>query len=201
MTIGTFAEFLSVDGKFPISEIDASIVRRVLEAGGTVAGTAVCENYSAAALSYSPATGPVQNPWVKGYATGGSSSGCAALLAATLKKRMIQGQNGLESFDDLDWDSGIELAIGGDQGGSIRIVSSTLASWLGSNLGAYSSPACCIQWYLRLEADLWTLSLHWHCLFASNDGPLRADGYIGGRCRVASVCSCRIRRSRSSNDT
>ncbi|KAJ4390947.1 hypothetical protein N0V93_004546 [Gnomoniopsis smithogilvyi] len=121
ITIGTFAEFLSPEGNFPISEIDASIVKRVLEAGGTVAGTAVCENYSAAALSYSPATGPVHNPWVKGYATGGSSSGCAALLAATLKKKMSQGQNGSMSLDDADWESGIELAIGGDQGGSIRI--------------------------------------------------------------------------------
>lgn len=117
MTIGTFAEFLSADGKYPISQIDASVVTRVLEAGATVAGIAVCENYSAAALSFSPASGPVQNPWAHGYATGGSSSGCAALLAATLKKRISQGQ------DEGDWESGIDLAIGGDQGGSIRIVS------------------------------------------------------------------------------
>lgn len=117
MTIGTFAEFLSADGKYPISQIDASVVTRVLEAGGTIAGIAVCENYSASALSFSPASGPVQNPWVNGYATGGSSSGCAALLAATLKKKISQGQ------DKSDWESGIDLAIGGDQGGSIRIVS------------------------------------------------------------------------------
>lgn len=123
MTIGTFAEFLSDDGKYPISQIDASVVKRVLEAGGTVAGTAVCENYSAAALSFSPASGPVQNPWVKGYATGGSSSGCAALLAATLKNRISQGQNGVMVPGNHDWESGIDLAIGGDQGGSIRIVS------------------------------------------------------------------------------
>lgn len=126
MTIGTFAEFLSADGKYPISQIDASVVARVLEAGGTVAGVAVCENYSAAALSFSPASGPVQNPWIHGYATGGSSSGCAALLAATLKKRISQG--GVEG----DWESGIDLAIGGDQGGSIRIVSprpQSAASW------------------------------------------------------------------------
>lgn len=126
MTIGTFAEFLSADGKYPISQIDASVVTRVLESGGTVAGIAVCENYSASALSFSPASGPVQNPWVHGYATGGSSSGCAALLAATLKKKISQSQ------DEGDWESGIELAIGGDQGGSIRIVSPhphITASW------------------------------------------------------------------------
>lgn len=123
MTIGTFAEFLSEDGQYPISQIDASVVKRVLEAGGIVAGTAVCENYSAAALSFSPASGPVQNPWVKGYATGGSSSGCAALLAATLKKRTSQDRDGDKVLDENDWESGIDLAIGGDQGGSIRIVS------------------------------------------------------------------------------
>lgn len=143
ITIGTFAEFLSADGQFPISEIDASIVKRVLEAGGTIAGTAICENYSAAALSYSPATGPVQNPWVKGYATGGSNSGCAALLAATLKKKMNHVQHGVKSLDDADWESGIELAIGGDQGGSIRIVSAALALQL-DKLCAYSTSARCV---------------------------------------------------------
>lgn len=117
MTLGTFPEFLSSDGKFPVSEIDASVVRRLLEAGGTVAGTATCENYSACALSYSPATGPVDNPWAKGYATGGSSSGCAALVAATMKSKLSKNKVNPE------WESGIDLAIGGDQGGSIRIVS------------------------------------------------------------------------------
>lgn len=127
ITIGTFAEFLSADGKFPISEIDASVVIRVLESGGTLAGTATCENYSACGLSYSPATGPVHNPWVKGYATGGSSSGCAALVAATMKKRMAQREHGVNRSFQSDWDSGIDLAIGGDQGGSIRVVSEPLA--------------------------------------------------------------------------
>lgn len=127
ITLGTFAEFLSADGKFPISEIDASVVTRVLEAGGTVAGTATCENYSACALSYSPASGPVENPWAKGYATGGSSSGCAALLAATMKKKITKnGTIQANGSTGPDWESGIDLAIGGDQGGSIRIVSACL---------------------------------------------------------------------------
>lgn len=122
MTLGTFPEFVSEDGKFPISEIDASVVGRVLEAGGTVAGTATCENYSACALSYSSASGPVENPWAKGYATGGSSSGCAGLVAASMKKKLLS-KNKANGSADAEWDSGIDLAIGGDQGGSIRIVS------------------------------------------------------------------------------
>lgn len=121
LTLGTFPEFVSKDGKFPISEVDASVVGRLLEAGGTVAGTATCENYSACALSYSSASGPVENPWVRGYATGGSSSGCAALVAASMKKKT--SKNTPNGSLDPEWDSGIDLAIGGDQGGSIRIVS------------------------------------------------------------------------------
>lgn len=124
ITLGTFPEFLSTDGKFPVSEIDASVVKRVLEAGGHVAGTATCENYSACGLSYTAATGPVENPWATGHATGGSSSGCAALLAAAMKKKLaLQQTNTSNNTTDIQWDSGIDLAIGGDQGGSIRLVS------------------------------------------------------------------------------
>lgn len=124
MTLGTFPEFLSRQGKFPVSEIDASVVKRVLEAGGRIAGTATCENYSACALSYSPATGPVENPWAKGYATGGSSSGCAALVAVATKKKLFGGQtDDANGTADTESESGIDLAIGGDQGGSIRVVS------------------------------------------------------------------------------
>lgn len=143
MTIGTFAEFLSADGNFPISEIDASVVSRVLQAGGTIMGIATCENYSASALSYTPASGPVQNPWVKGYTTGGSSSGCAALLATTMKKRMAESEQGIDGFGKAGWDSDITLAIGGDQGGSIRIVSDILAFWLNDRF-AYFLLACCV---------------------------------------------------------
>lgn len=117
ITLGTFPEFLSAEGgqSYPVSEMDASVVTRVLEAGGTIAGTATCENYSASPLSYTSATGRVENPWGWGHATGGSSSGCAALVAASMKRKVL-------SADDDTWDSGINLAIGGDQGGSIRVV-------------------------------------------------------------------------------
>lgn len=113
-TVGTFVELLSDDGHHPISPIDATVVRRVLEAGATVTGTATCENYSACPLSYSAASGPVHNPWLQGYNAGGSSSGPGALVAADMLKRDT-GKSICETVD---------MALGGDQGGSIRLPAS-----------------------------------------------------------------------------
>ncbi|WP_420623973.1 amidase [Candidatus Poriferisodalis sp.] len=89
-----------LDGFVP--DIDATVVTRILDAGGEIVGKAVCENLCVTGGSNSAATGPVLNPHNPEYATAGSSSGCAALLV-----------NG-----DCD------MAIGGDQGGSIRMPSS-----------------------------------------------------------------------------
>lgn len=83
-------------------DIDATIVERILDAGGEIVGKAVCEYFSASGGSHTSATGPVHNPRRPGYSAGGSSSGSAALVAA--------GE--------------VDMAIGGDQGGSIRIPSS-----------------------------------------------------------------------------
>ena len=110
-TIGTFAQLISANEQFPVSPIDATVVRRILEAGGRIKGTATCENYSACPLSYSSATGPVHNPHLKGYTTGGSSSGPGALVAAHGLQKPELGET-------------VEMAIGGDQGGSIRIPAS-----------------------------------------------------------------------------
>lgn len=82
--------------------MDATIVSRILDAGGIITGKAVCENYSTSAASFTAATGPIDNPLVKGYSAGGSSSGTANLV-------------GKEEVD---------LGIGADQGGSIRIPAS-----------------------------------------------------------------------------
>ena len=82
--------------------VDATIVTRILDAGGTIIGKAVCENFSTSGGSHTSATGPVRNPRNSSHSAGGSSSGCAALVAA--------GE--------------AEMAIGGDQGGSIRLPSS-----------------------------------------------------------------------------
>lgn len=85
-----------------IPDIDASIVTRILDEGGEIAGKAVCEFYCLSGGSHTSSTGPVQNPRKHGFTTGGSSSGSAALVAA--------GE--------------VPMAIGGDQAGSIRIPAS-----------------------------------------------------------------------------
>jgi amidase len=82
-----------------VPTFDATIVSRILDAGGEIAGKAVCEFLSYSSGSHTAVTGPVENPAKPGYSTGGSSSGSAALVAAR----------------DVD------MAIGGDQAGSIRI--------------------------------------------------------------------------------
>lgn len=81
---------------------DATVVTRVLDAGATVLGKAVCENFCFSGGSHTSATGPVRNPHNPEHMSGGSSSGCAALIVA--------GE--------------VDMAIGGDQGGSIRMPSS-----------------------------------------------------------------------------
>jgi amidase len=74
-------------------------------AGGTVAGKAACEDLCCSGSSFATALGPVRNPHDEAYCAGGSSSGCAALVAG--------GE--------------VDMAVGSDQGGSIRIP----ASWCG----------------------------------------------------------------------
>ena len=82
-------------------DVDATIVTRLLDAGATITGKAHCEYFCLSGGSHTNATGPVVNPHKPGYSAGGSSSGSGALVG-----------NG-----DVD------MAIGGDQGGSIRMPS------------------------------------------------------------------------------
>src|SRR6266702_818762 len=89
-----------------VPEFDATIVTRILDAGGEIVGKAVCENLSSSGSSFTADTGPVLNPHHPAYSAGGSSSGSAALVVA--------GE--------------CDMAIGGDQGGSISIP----ASWCGA---------------------------------------------------------------------
>ncbi|KAJ3720261.1 putative amidase [Lentinula guzmanii] len=93
----------------------ATVVTRTLDAGGTIVGKVVCENLSMAGTSFTAATGPVHNPYARGYSVGGSSSGCGALVASCA----------VDINDPLTL--GFLWAIGGDQGGSIRLP----ASWCG----------------------------------------------------------------------
>jgi amidase len=84
-----------------VPESDATIVTRILDAGGEISGKAVCEHLCFSGGSHTSDTGPVLNPHDHSRSAGGSSSGSAALVAA--------GE--------------VDMAIGGDQGGSIRIPS------------------------------------------------------------------------------
>lgn len=88
-------------------EIDATIVTRMLDAGAVIAGKAHCENFCLSGGSHTNAKGPIHNPWKHGYSAGGSSGGSAALVAA--------GE--------------VDMAIAGDQGGSIRIPSSNCGTY------------------------------------------------------------------------
>ncbi len=84
-----------------VPDVDATVVARILDAGGTIVGKAHCEYFCLSGGSHTSAHGPVHNPYKRGFAAGGSSSGCGALVGA--------GE--------------VEMAIGGDQGGSVRMPS------------------------------------------------------------------------------
>ncbi|KAI1098590.1 amidase signature domain-containing protein [Jackrogersella minutella] len=114
-TLGTFTEVLSRNGSLPISPIDSSVVSRILSAGGVLKGSSTCENHCASPLSFTSASGPVHHPLIHGHTTGGSSSGSCALVAAHALRRQ-----GL----DQQWGDLVELGIGSDQAGSVRIPAS-----------------------------------------------------------------------------
>src|SRR5262249_46324455 len=62
-------------------EIDATIVTRILDAGGVILGKAHCESFCLSGGSHTNSTGLVHNPYRMGYSAGGSSSGSAVLVA------------------------------------------------------------------------------------------------------------------------
>ncbi|ASV87923.1 amidase (plasmid) [Ochrobactrum quorumnocens] len=88
-----------------VPDIDATVVTRLLDAGATIVGKAHCEYLCLSGGSHTGALGPVRNPHRSDYSAAGSSSGCAVLIAT--------GE--------------ADMAVGGDQGGSIR----TPASYCG----------------------------------------------------------------------
>jgi amidase len=85
-----------------IPEADATVVRRALNAGAEIVGTTICENFCNSTSSFTSAQGVVQNPYADGYSAGGSTSGGSAVVGGGL----------------------VDIAIGADQGGSIRVPSS-----------------------------------------------------------------------------
>lgn len=122
LTGGSFPEFLHGKPETYVPSIDAIVVQRLLQSGATVAGSATCEHFSMSPLSFSSASGPVHNPWLHGHTTGGSSSGSASLVAIKAVN-MWRERQGLPSIAKELGES-VDMAIGGDQGGSIRIPAS-----------------------------------------------------------------------------
>jgi amidase len=88
-----------------IADVDATIITRILDAGGEIAGKAMCGNMCFDGLSHASYPRPVMNPFNPAYMTSGSSSGSAALVGS----------------------GAVDIALGCDQGGSIR----GPASWCG----------------------------------------------------------------------
>src|SRR4029078_3269090 len=66
-----------LEGSVP--DIDATVVTRILDEGGEIAGKAVCEYYCVSGGSHTSSTGPVQNPRKPGSTTGGPSPCTAGL--------------------------------------------------------------------------------------------------------------------------
>ncbi len=94
---------LVLDGYVP--DIDATIITRILDAGGEVTAVLNMDNFAFSGGGHTSAYGPTRNQHNPEHSAGGSSGGSGAAL----------------SYDDID------MTIGGDQGGSIRIP----ASWCG----------------------------------------------------------------------
>ena len=63
-----------------VPDVDATVVSRILDAGGHIVGKAVCENLCVSGGSFTAATGLTVNPHNKTRMAGGSSSGSAALV-------------------------------------------------------------------------------------------------------------------------
>ena len=142
-----------LDGYRP--DEDATVVERVLDAGATIVGKSVCESLCFSGGSHTADSGPVRNPYDRSRSTGGSSTGSAALVAA--------GE--------------VDLAIGGDQGGSVRIPS----CWS----GIYGLKP---TWGLVPYTGAFPIEIV--------TGPPRPDGAQHPRCRAAAVGTRRAGRAR-----
>jgi amidase len=102
MTVGSrfMAEF--------VPDVDATLVTRLLDSGADIIGKLNMDNFSRIAHGFGTGVGDygrVLNPCIPEHLSGGSSSGSAAAVAS----------------------GAVDIAIGGDQGGSIRIP----AAWCG----------------------------------------------------------------------
>ncbi|WP_279601247.1 amidase [Methylobacterium sp. E-045] len=91
---------VTLEGYTP--DIDATVVTRVLDAGGTILGKTHCEHFCVSGGSHTNSSGPVHNPHKMEHTSGGSSAGNGVVVA----------------LGEAD------MAVGGDQGGSVRIPAS-----------------------------------------------------------------------------
>jgi len=82
-----------------VPKIDATIVTRILDASGKILGKSVCESLCFSGNSHTSESGIARNPHDLSRSPGGSSTGSGALVAA----------------------GAVDVAIGADQAGSIRI--------------------------------------------------------------------------------
>ncbi len=85
-----------------VPDVDATIVTRILDAGGTIVGKTNTEDCSFSGSGHTSAMGPVRNPHRPTHAPGGSSAGSGAAVAS----------------------GDVKMTLGGDQAGSIRIPAS-----------------------------------------------------------------------------
>lgn len=91
-----------------VPDIDAPVVTRLLEAGAEIVGKLAMDAFSFAAQGFGTGqddSGRCANPWAREHMSGGSSSGSAVAAASGV----------------------VDIALGGDQGGSIRVP----AAWCG----------------------------------------------------------------------
>ena len=79
--------------------VDAVVVERILDAGGTIVGMLNLDDFSGSGYGVTSVFGPARNPLRPTHSAGGSSGGPAAAVAAGL----------------------VDVALGVDTGGSIRI--------------------------------------------------------------------------------
>src|ERR1700756_1817129 len=77
-----------------VPEIDPTVVTRILDAGGTIAGRAACEDLCFSGASHTCASGVIRNPHNPAHSAGGSSGGSAALVAAGEGPIALRGGQG-----------------------------------------------------------------------------------------------------------
>src|SRR5258706_7170070 len=113
-----------------VPELDATVVTRIIEAGGTIAGKAACEDLCFSGASHTCASGVIRNPHNVAHSAGGSSGGSAALVAA--------GE--------------VPMALGGGQGGTVPTPANLGGDfWPKTALGLLSDPGSVADKYFRRQ--------------------------------------------------